>query len=307
MSGCAAATITCLAAVGGQINADPHGELTLSLGGPRARLGWYTDTLLARAEAERPQGRGWAELGGQFAGAGLLAWPWRDGAPAPEAALFASTLGGEVGAQRYLPAGLYLGGTLSLRRWRFSAVEGSTAAPPEPRNIAQAELIGGLYRSEAVHLWGRAGLSQEGPQSAPHLVGEARYQPIDRRIGPHLRLSAGLAEGQTDRTTTRLGGLNPHVVPLAGAGWGEWWVEDYAALRVGASVGRPQAEDWGLRVAPIVDLAAFDGQRAYGLGALVRAHRGRGALVLDLGHAPAIVRQPGIGRSSLYLSLSVQG
>ena len=53
MSGCAAATITCLAAVGGQINADPHGELTLSLGGPRARLGWYTDTLLARAEAER--------------------------------------------------------------------------------------------------------------------------------------------------------------------------------------------------------------------------------------------------------------
>jgi hypothetical protein len=84
-------------------------------------------------------------------------------------------------------------------------------------------------------------------------------------------------------------------------------VEDYAALRVGASVGRPQTEDWGLRVAPIVDLAAFDGQRAYGLGALVRAHRGRGALVLDLGHAPAIVRQPGIGRSSLYLSLSVQG
>lgn len=307
MSGCAAATITCLAAVGGEINADPHGELTLSLRGPRAQIGLYTDTLLARGEVSRAQGKAWAEVGGQLAGAGLLAWPWRDGAPAPEAALFASTLGGGVGAQRYLPQGFYLGGHLSLRRWSFSAPDGSMAAPPGARNIGEAELIGGLYRSEALHLWGRAGLRQEGPLTAPHLVGEARYQPIDRVVGPHLRLSAGLAEGQTDRTTTRLGGLNPHVVPLAGAGWGEWWVEDYAALRLGASIGRPEAADWGLRVAPIVDLAAFDGQRAYGLGALVRAHRGRGALVLDLGHAPAIERQPGIGRSSLYLSLSVQG
>lgn len=73
---------------------------------------------------------------------------------------------------------------------------------------------------------------------SPRVVGEFTYSPGPREgqwfaLLPRFELRAGWARGQDRVLRTRLGGLNPYVVPLAGAAWAEWLVERYVAGRAG--------------------------------------------------------------------------
>jgi hypothetical protein len=149
---------------------------------------------------------------------------------------------------------------------------------------------------------------------APHVHGALTWLP-DTRVGPvalapRVELRAGAAAGQDDLLRTRVGGLNPWVVPLAGAAWAEWWVEDYAAARLGATVGAGETgpRALGFRVSPFADLAAFEDDRpgadaALGLGLGLRAWRGRLFVDATGGYAPTIPRAEGLGRGSLWFSL----
>ena len=118
-----------------------------------------------------------------------------------------------------------------------------------------------------------------GDRVGPRPLG--KLQPFGNRIRV-----AGVAEGTDDLTSTRLGGLNPYVVPLAGAFWGEFWVEDYAAARVG-----PRWQTERARLALLADLATFDGQQQAGVAVDTRLTFGDRAFVAAaLGVAPGLER-----------------
>ena len=299
--------------VGGQIDADPHGDVNLGLRRGALSAALRTDALSLRWDPSAEHGRAWVELRGHAFAAAMLISPWTDGAPDPERALSLATAGGEAGALRYGRAGLYGGAKVSADRLFFGEMAATAIAVPDDRWLAAGDLLGGLYRPE-LSAWLRVGAdleTGEAPRWSGHAAMEARWLPRWRAgavaLAPRVELWAGLGEGQDDLTRTRLGGLNPWVVPLAGAAWAERWVEDYAVLRLGPTVGLGEAGEGalGFRASPFVDLAAFDGAAEAGLGLGLRAWRGRAFLDLTPGFSPTIARAEGVGRTSVWFSLGL--
>ena len=130
------------------------------------------------------------------------------------------------------------------------------------------------------------------------------------------------ASGQGAFTRTRVGGLTPYVVPMAGAAWAEWWVQDYAVGRVGAAAGSvgmatpaPRVRARGQLAA---DVAAFSDPTVYvsTLGVEPTLHAvgfsASGKLTykhfytdLAVGYAPWIPRQEGYSRASAFFRVGV--
>jgi len=100
-----------------------------------------------------------------------------------------------------------------------------------------------------------------------------------------------------------VGGLNPYVVPVAGAAWAEWWVEDYVAVRAGGEVHTPTVD-----VLLFTDVAAFDGPQgggtAVGLGLAPTVQVGPVDVALAGGVVPWVERQDGVARWSSYVLVS---
>jgi hypothetical protein len=298
-------------AVGGQIDADSHGDANFGLRSGEWTFALRTDAPEITWNHEGERGRTWVNVRGHAFAAQMFISPWTDGAPDPARAFNAASAGAEAGWVGYGPWGSYFGGRGAADGFFPYARDTSTELPSQ-RVVVTADAILGIWRP-TLRGWIRAGadLASGGDASlqSPHVVGELQWIPDwsvgKARIGPRVELRAGAAEGQDDLLRSRLGGLNPWVVPLAGAAWAEWWVEDYAAARVGANVGagEPGAKKLGIRVSPFVDLAAFDGDAAVGLGVGARAWRGRLFLDVTGGYAPWIARAPGIGRGSLWFSI----
>lgn len=252
-------------------------------------FGLYTDTLEARLSPSGEHGRAWVAARGEFGVAGLMTSPWTDGAPDPGRARLASYAGVEGGAIRYGAGGLYAGGQAVARWWVFSPVETTTIAVAPDHAVLGADGIVGLWRPEA-HVWARVGLDLEPGQNPaqPHAALEGVFDP-GGRVGPRVEVRAGLASNQTDVTRTRLGGLSPYVVPLAGAVWAEWWAEDYMAVR-GALVGR--RGPW--ETAFFVDGATFDGEGAGGLGLGVTWRKKAWTVETAAGASPWLAREEGV-------------
>jgi hypothetical protein len=297
------------ATAGGQIDSDSHGDVNLGL-----RTGPWTFVLRTDAPEitwapSDDRGRAWVTARGHAFAAAMLISPWTDGAPDPGRARRASSVGIEAGGVRYGPAGLYVGG-----RAAFDGVFlGPTAAGETgaPHLVTGADLIAGWWRPD-VSAWARGGADLDVVSAdatlSPHLAAELHWNPRGNRgswaIAPRVEVWAGLAEDQGELVRARLGGLNPWVVPLAGAAWAEWWVEDYAVARLGGTVG-PGTGETGLRASPFVDLAAFDGQEAAGFGLGVRGWRRRAFVDVTGGWAPWIAREPGVSRVSVWFSLGL--
>ncbi len=269
--------------IGGEFNADPHGIATAAFRTGPFQVGLYTDTLDARWAPEWEGGRSWAALRFEGGAAGLMISPWTDGAPDPARAVAAFYAGGEAGLVGYLPRGAWLGTQFIARYWFFGPRPKTDRPLPDAQMVATGDLIGGVWSPEA-SVAIRAGFDLR-DDAEPHLHVDARWEPRPGPIGPRAELRAGVASGQDEITRTRLGGLNPYVVPLAGAAWGEWWVEDYAAMRLGPSlhVGR-------FRGSALLDAAWFDHQTA--LGFALTSHLDLGRLTIDgaIGYAPWIPR-----------------
>ena len=278
--------------VGADVQATSHGVLTVAWRQEDLSAGLYTDTLELRWSPEDEGGRAWLAGRVEVGAAGLMISPWTDGAPDPSRAMAAHYGGIEGGRLRYLPRGLYVGTAGSARVWAFTG--GSPSL--EPRLVLSPDLLVGWW-SEPVHAWLRAG-ADVSPVVAPHL--QLRVQArAPWRLAPFADLYLGVASNQDEVTLTRLGGLNPYVVPLAGAAWGEFWVEDHAVAHVGAG--------WhGERIEADLfsDLAAFDGARTAAFGALLALAHAPWSLELKGGVAPWIDRAPGVSPAAGWVLLS---
>ena len=316
--------------LGGEFNADPHGALDVGWRAGDWQLQLITDTLDVRWQPEHDRGRSWAAARLEIGAAGLMISPWSGGAPAPEAALAASYAGAEAGHVWYLPDGLYAGVDGQARWWWFGALRGTERVVPGAQLRAetagfvgwwsedgQAWLRGGVHAAPEA---GRVGLDRPlfsrrpgdpihamlatstGDPVQPFLQLVARTRPEGWTLAPRAELRAGWSQGQDALSRSRLGGLNPYVVPLAGAAWAEFWVDTHAAARLG-----PSLEVGPVRVDAVVDAAvwreasewgrtppAAPVTRAVGFGLLTRVQPGRLRVDLDGGLAPWLPRQEGL-------------
>lgn len=292
-----------LATISYQVDPDAHGDVSLGIRRGDFAATVRTDTTELRWSPEGDRGSSWVALRAQAWAYGLIHAPWTDGAPDPSRGLVARAGVLEAGTVRYLPRGLYAGGRLAGTGLLFAAQDATATdtrrgAVPDPRGVVTVEAIAGWWRSE-VAAYARAGADAGTLGLSPHIVGELHWAPR-WVVAPRVELWAGWAEGQDFTTRTRLGGLNPWVVPLAGAGWGELWVEDYAAARLGPTAGTD-----GVRGGPFVDLAAFDGGATAGFGGELRVWRKRAFVDLAAGYAPWIERQEGVSRLVGWVSLGM--
>lgn len=308
------------AAAGGQIDADSHGDANVGLRAGDWTFALRTDAPEITWAPGGERGRSWVSARGHAFAALMFISPWTNGAPDPARAWSAASAGLEAGWVGYGPHGAYFGGRGALDGVFPYARPDGAGIVPAARAVGTLDAIVGWWRPEA-HAWARAGVDLASADRAagapaggemvraPHLVVEALWMPdwrVDRlAVAPRVEVRAGVADGQDDLLRTRLGGLNPWVVPLAGAAWAEWWVEDYAAARLGGTVGVGETGPGalGVRVSPFADLATFDGEAAVGFGLGVRAWRGRFFVDATGGVAPWIERAPGVGRTSLWFSL----
>ncbi|RME23993.1 MAG: hypothetical protein D6798_12335 [Deltaproteobacteria bacterium] len=303
------------AALGGQVDADPHGIADVGVRSGDLSAELLTDTIDLRFQPRGDHGRAWVAARLATFAAGLFISPWSDGAPDPSAALRSSYGGVEAGVLRYLPRGFYTGVQGSARYQVFAALSDTDVAVPPGRPVGDADLVLGWWTAEA-QAWSRAGVDAwiepgDGGRLAPHVHLQAAVNPA-WPIGPLFELRAGAARHQDAVTRTRLGGLNPYVVPVAGAAWAEWWVEDYVATRIGLG-GRIPVNGAELRLAGFSDAACADGivssrpagPWAIGFGGQARLAKGRTHGELIVGHAPWIERQEGVGRTSLFLEIAV--
>lgn len=146
------------------------------------------------------------------------------------------------------------------------------------------------------------GGQQSGGATAPHAQGSARIRP-DWTVAPLVMAWGGVAEGQDFLTRSRMGGLNPYVIPLAGAGWAEWWVEDYGVLRAG-----PSAQLGAVRLEAVGDVGWSDvSGGVWGVGLLSRTQPAarRWFVQADVGYGGGVVRAPGVGAASVWFLVGV--
>lgn len=274
---------------------DSHGDLTLGL-----RKGPFS----AVVRTERPEirwspsdehGHSWLSLHGHVWASRLIHAPWADGAPAPERAISAPSIGLDAGTARHAGHGFWYGGRAGAEYYLFQARPETTIAVPDPRLIATVDLLAGRWLRE-FEITIRAGLDWS-EDLQPHIAADLHWGPR-WLVAPRLEVWAGAAERQDFVTRTRMGGLSPWAVPLAGAGWGELWVEDYVVARVGPTVGVE-----GFRAGPFVDLAAWDDDATTTFGAGGRFWRGRFYVEAAGGYAPWIERQEGVSRLAAWASV----
>lgn len=291
------------AALGGELSVTSFGIFDLGLRKGAFSIELLTDTLDVRFAPEVRSGRTWIGLRVETFAAGLMTSPWTDGAPDPGRAMVSGYAGLDGGYVRYLPAGFYAGVQASARLYWFLAMDQTTAQVPGLTPLFTGEAIVGHYTSIS-HLWIRAGADGELSLISPHIYVEGSLRP-DLPIAPRIEVRGGWADGQDFLMRTRLGGLNPYVVPLAGAAWAEFWVQNYVALRAGPSVRvplpgrRPQTIELSL----VADVAGFDGTTAIGFGALSQWRYGRWFVQGSFGAAPWIRRGAGIERVAGFVLL----
>lgn len=292
------------AQLGGQFEAESHGIVNLSARSGGLQLALITDTLQVRYDGREDRGRWWLAARGEYGAPGLVSTRWIDGAPSAEASQLGYYAGPEGGYVRYGPKGTYAGLQGSVRYYGFKGLPDTVSVEPA-RPIAQPELVLGWW-TEGAELYLRGGVAVSPGTVSPGLHGVFKLHPT-ARFTPVFELRAGVAQNTDIITKTRLGGLNPYVVPLAGAAWAEFWVEDYAAVRAGPRVGLGSHS-----VSAVVDAASFDGRSALGVGGY--AHLGfdgddkvRFALDIGVGVAPVGVLRPARGWAGSSFVLGTVG
>ena len=284
------------ASAGAQIDSATHGTVDAGVRRGPFSVELFTDTLELKWSPESEHGRFWIAARGEAYAAGLLISPWTNGAPDRARALSARYVGLDGGWMRYLPASLYAGVHASVREYTFSARESTRIAVPDATTLGTVDVVLGRYSPDA-HVWLRAGFDARPDVFAPHVSGEALWHPAAARpLAPIFELRAGWARSQDFLTLTRVGGLNPYVVPVAGAGWAEWWVENYLAARAGLLWQGEHAQ-----AGVVIDVAAFDSDIKAGTALVAGAHGRRWFIDAALGYAPAILRQPDVSRTSLWI------
>jgi hypothetical protein len=285
-------------AAGVQLDAAPHGILDLGLRSGPWSAELYTDTLDLRLSEADETGRSFVAVRLGALAAQLLFAPWSDGAPDPARALLSPHAALQLGRYEYLGRGLYLGLEGEARAFLFFKGSERTTPAPDPTWVLSPKGVVG-YWTPALELRFEASTDVLPDRVAPRGAGYFRLLP-EGVLVPRIELWAGSGHKQGDLLRTRLGGLNPYVVPLAGAGWAERWVEDYAVLRIGPHL---HFFPFGLtaQLSVVADLAWADGQRDLGLGLLGRLEGDPWFVELSGGYTPTLPRPEGASRLSAFL------
>ncbi len=219
---------------GGHIDSAPAGILDLGLREGPLTVQLLTDTVDVRVTSVDSRGRVTLGLRAATFAAEMWHQPWTDGVPDPTQAQTASYFGPDAEVQRYLPLGFWLGASGWVRPHWFRPRSDATSRVVADTMWTRAELEAGLWRDDG-RLQGRVAVGVDHTATggaAPHATLTASAH-LDGALTPTLGLRAGWADARDDITATRLGGLTPYGVPLAGAGWAEFWVEDYGVARGG--------------------------------------------------------------------------
>ena len=183
---------------------------------------------------------------------------------------------------------------MQIRAWWFLPTPTTTVDVPGWTNIATVRGLGGWW-TEAASVDVYFGVDLRDDRASPHLASRWRWTP-DWRIRPMMCGQFGWAQGQDAITLTRLGGINPYVIPLAGAAWAEFRVEDYAAVQLGPSLN---FEKWNVDL--LTHVAHFSGRTKFGLGPRLQLQPGRLGIEVSAGYAPTLERQRGPAISGYLL------
>lgn len=285
-------------AAGVSLDAAPHGVLDLGLRSGPWSAELYTDTLDLRYAPADASGRSFVALRLGALAAQMLIAPYKDGAPDPRQALLSPHGALQLGHYVYLDHGLYLGLEGEARLFLFFGTDQTAIPVPDPTWVLSPRLVIGHW-SPALELRFESGSDVLADRVAPRVSGYFRLTP-DGPVAPRVELWAGSGRDQGALLRTRLGGLNPYVVPLAGAGWAEHWVEDYAVARFGPrfSFGAPEVQ---AQVSLVADVALHDERTDLGLGLLARVDGEPWFVELDLGYSPTLPRAEGHSRLAAFL------
>jgi hypothetical protein len=301
------------AALGAQVDGDPHGVIDLAVRRGPWSATVYTDTLDLRWSDEADDHRLTVGARGELFVAGLMTSPWSAGGKDPARALTAHYGGLDAEYVHYLPHGLYAGLAASARLYAFGTTASTVGPAPPVQLVAGPTLRLGWWQAEAS--WVLEGgfdvlASTEvvfAPRAATTLRLEPRWSLGPLTLGPLVEARAGVAHQQDRTTLTRVGGLNPYVVPLAGAAWAEWWADDYAAVRAGLRAAVPYVS-----LAVVIDAVALHTPvvpdptvEAWGLGALLRVDVAPFFAELSGGWAPQLLRQADVPRVSGWVRLGL--
>jgi hypothetical protein len=287
---------------GGQLDTDPHGVLNAGLSTDKFAVELLTDTLELWWRPWRESGRAWLGLRAQGYASQMFVSPWTRGEKDRSRAFIVPHLALHGGIVEHLSDGLYVGVRGSIRGYLFFRRSEATTAPkPDPTFVITPELFVGLYDDLAFEMSASCDV-RDGFVSG-RIETRASYRP-KWTIAPRLEVSGVLGHQLDDLTKTRVGGLNPYVVPLAGAAWAEWWVETYGAARIGLEA----RWSWG-SVAFVTDAVLlfdetqgdrFDDSGEAGFGLLSRFWFDTFFIDASLGYAPWIERGSPLERVSLW-------
>lgn len=296
------------AAAGGELETDSHGILDLGLRSGDWSAQLFTDTLDLRWDHAWDHGKVSVGVRGAAFAAGMFLSPYTAGGPDRDRAQLAQYVGPDLLAQRWLGHGWYAEGGAFAHAHHFSPIGDATLEVPDTVWMRGEVAAGGWFAdgARAVRASGGVDLSTaDGPRVSPHLALEARGT-TDTALSPLGELRAVWAQDADDVVATRLGGMTPYHVPLAGLSWAEIWAEDLVAARLG---GRWSSEH--LEASLFADAAAWtlperrscpdpDTGSAVGFGAGLGWRSGTWSARTSVGVAPWFERPEGSWPLSVF-------
>ena len=320
------------------VRADRDGVLPR---GARLSLEYNTDTLrlgIDRIRFDRVElGVG---VVGEALLAGVLTDYWRDGRVEGSRSFSASYLGA-LGSAKVDLAPHYLELTVGARRWffgRWTSTSADLALPanawvgelrlrytfwkiaPDPstweaqrpfwrvRGVGFGVVVSADLRSD-VHPWGAVdpSFAPRDPRNDPSriVVGVHQWLRLGWQVAPRVRLQAReeahVLRGADDLDRQRIGGMNPYVVPLAGAPWPAYLSGRLVALEGSVHVRVRNQQELGVLVDGVLTedvrrVGASDARWLAGVGAFADLRLRGFQLDLRAGWSPTT--QPGNHRGS---------
>lgn len=221
------------AALGGQIEEASHGVLDLGVRRGPLSAQLFTDTLDLRARLAGDHGLVDAGLRAAAFAAGLWIDPWAAGAPDATRAHRTAYMGPDLRLERWLPYGTYAAVEASAHWCVFTPLPDAQIEVPDQGVLRLDAILGGYWADGAWQARALVGTDQTTEGISAHHIGLTLLARPPGGLAPVGEWRFLLAENQDDVVATRVGGMTPYAVPLAGAGWAEFWVEDLVAARAG--------------------------------------------------------------------------
>ena len=246
----------------------------------------------------------WFYIQGQGYQGHMTPYPWEDGAPALSKGFQTSYAGIEGGQLRTWKEQFYVGGE-GIARYYWYRTDNENPLENRDNEFRLTFNTFAAWNTTAASVrlvLGEDIVNTKQFELQPHLYCTATYRP-DWTFAPWLELRAGWGDNQDNISKMRLGGLNPYVVPFAGAGWGEWWVEDYLVSRVG-SITQIPIKKLQMELGIHSDLGYFQNISAISFGQYTGVSYNDWKGIIHWGMAPWIERQDGVSFFSSYISIA---